>query len=199
MNPVCLDFHNTVDWTSGALDGERLDSYAHLVDWAARAGLLGDASRARLLEWADSDPGTARCFLASAHDLRQSIHHVFSAITAGRRPTSRDTARFNRFVHESLCAAFLEVGARGGRWWWNGAASLGGFLHRIAFDAAALLASDRIRRLRCCENAACGRLFLDESRSRTRRWCNKRVCGPMSAVHGSSDIVELRSYAARAR
>lgn len=44
-----------------------------------------------------------------------------------------------------------------------------------ALSAIALLAPEKIERIRICDN--CGWLFLDGSRNGSRRWCDMTVCG----------------------
>ena len=50
-------------------------------------------------------------------------------------------------------------------------------LHALALDAAELLQSELVARVRYCQNEACNWLFLDTSRSRTKRWCSAQGCG----------------------
>jgi len=40
-----------------------------------------------------------------------------------------------------------------------------------------LLTSDRLSAVRECAADDCAWLFLDESRNRSRRWCDMKVCG----------------------
>ncbi|MGH3319645.1 MAG: CGNR zinc finger domain-containing protein [Streptosporangiaceae bacterium] len=45
-----------------------------------------------------------------------------------------------------------------------------------------LLQSSDLAALRRCQNSACGWLFLDRSRSHTRRWCSSADCGNRERV-----------------
>jgi predicted RNA-binding Zn ribbon-like protein len=47
----------------------------------------------------------------------------------------------------------------------------------LAQATAALLTSPELSRLRLCEGAGCGWLFLDLSPNRSRRWCAMASCG----------------------
>ena len=49
----------------------------------------------------------------------------------------------------------------------------------LAWSAARLLDSPDLVRLKACH---CGRLFLDGSRNRSRRWCDKGECGNRANV-----------------
>lgn len=58
---------------------------------------------------------------------------------------------------------------------WNGSTPLAQVL---AASAVSILADSRERaRLRICEGADCGWLFIDESRAGRRRWCSMADCG----------------------
>lgn len=53
-------------------------------------------------------------------------------------------------------------------------------LSEIASSAAALMA--RHRTVKVCANPSCSWMFVDESRPRSRRWCNPGVCGSLVNV-----------------
>ena len=63
------------------------------------------------------------------------------------------------------------------REWTSTADGLQQVLFAVLTSAAELLASDRVRRVRECASADCTWLFVDESRNRSRRWCEMRACG----------------------
>jgi predicted RNA-binding Zn ribbon-like protein len=47
----------------------------------------------------------------------------------------------------------------------------------IAQAMAELVCVEEFSRVRRCEGGGCGRLFLDRTRGRARRWCSMSVCG----------------------
>lgn len=58
----------------------------------------------------------------------------------------------------------------------------------LADAGGTLIASDQVRLLRRCANTdTCVLMFLDSSRSHTRRWCSMELCGNRSkvAAHGA--------------
>jgi predicted RNA-binding Zn ribbon-like protein len=76
--------------------------------------------------------------------------------------------------------ARLIPGANGALAWdWEdegGSADL--MLWPIARSAADVLTSPReLARVRQCPGAGCGWVFLDETKNRSRRWCDMDVCG----------------------
>lgn len=47
----------------------------------------------------------------------------------------------------------------------------------LAMGLAELLVAGESRRLRTCASPTCREVFLDESRNRSRRYCDNRTCG----------------------
>lgn len=52
----------------------------------------------------------------------------------------------------------------------------------ITYSFAQLLCKPEIDRLKVCSNQNCEWVFLDESRNKTRRWCDSKVCGNIMKV-----------------
>ena len=61
-------------------------------------------------------------------------------------------------------------------------AILGPVLDPVVRSATDLLTSDAVTRIGCCADETCGWLFLDTTRSRTRRWCDMKQCGNRNKV-----------------
>lgn len=53
--------------------------------------------------------------------------------------------------------------------------------HRIVMSFAELASNYDVRRLKVCENPDCGWIFYDESKNRTRRWCDN-TCASLIKV-----------------
>lgn len=52
----------------------------------------------------------------------------------------------------------------------------------LAGSFGSLLRRSRPPRLKRCADESCRRAFVDETRSRTRRWCDSRTCGNRARV-----------------
>ncbi len=50
-------------------------------------------------------------------------------------------------------------------------------LNPIIHSAAEILVSDERKKVKPCADSACGWLFIDVSRNRSRRWCDMQDCG----------------------
>ena len=73
--------------------------------------------------------------------------------------------------------ATMEVGLKGVDWEWKSQNPVDSILWPIAQSAADLLTSPDLAAVRMCEAPDCAWLFLDQSRNRSRRWCDMKVCG----------------------
>jgi predicted RNA-binding Zn ribbon-like protein len=92
-----------------------------------------------------------------------------------------DLAALNRILAKSGARRGLIPTVRGYGWGWlDGAAEPERLLWPVAFSAARLLEGPDLGRLKGCDG--CGRLFLDASRNRTRRWCDMQGCGNRAKV-----------------
>jgi predicted RNA-binding Zn ribbon-like protein len=47
----------------------------------------------------------------------------------------------------------------------------------VVHDAAGLLTSQELKRVKKCADERCGWLFFDTSRNHSRRWCSMESCG----------------------
>jgi predicted RNA-binding Zn ribbon-like protein len=47
----------------------------------------------------------------------------------------------------------------------------------VAWSAAELLTSENLERIKRCVDDTCGWLFLDNTKNRSRRWCDMGDCG----------------------
>jgi predicted RNA-binding Zn ribbon-like protein len=180
MTPLtlCFDFANTVSWRTGEQPREKLTSYAGLLAWATRTGILPDRSMRQMLASAQRSPARAAAVLKRAVSVRESIYRTFAAIAAGRRVPMRDLMAVNHAIRESLSR--LEVASRAGGFSWQWAThpdALDQILWPIARSAAELLTSSDLERVRLCAGPGCGWLFLDRSRNRSRKWCDMSDCG----------------------
>ncbi len=111
--------------------------------------------------------------------MREAIYRVFAAIAQGKAPVAADVAAINDWAIEALKHRHLMRSSGGYRWEWQSDAShsLDRILWPIAIAAADLLTSEDVKQVRWCEAPECQWLFLDNSRNRSRRWCDMKICG----------------------
>ena len=173
-----LDFCNTTSGRETALRIEHLDTADHVLAWARHARVIGEAEAEALAGRALADPAFGRDLLGRALQLRDAIH-VAGAAIAARREAPFDTLGTLARIHAS-CVSRATLIARDGNFGWCWApqeAPVEAVLGPIAVSALQLLSHGDLSRLKQCCGAACGWLFLDTSKNKSRRWCEMEVCG----------------------
>ena len=175
---IFLDLANTVSWRAGPHPIDRLRDYGDFVEWARQARLI-DGREARALERnARRRPWQATAALRRVRALREAIYDVFTSRAGRRRPDAAAVDLLQREFRRALRHLGLAVRARGFALTWvtstDPLTRLLGLLARAAVDS---LISDDLTRLKVCRSPRCGWVFLDTTRSATRRWCDMKVCG----------------------
>ena len=132
----------------------------------------------------DSEPGDAAlsdAVVARTQRFRAALRRILEAEARGTGAASADLASLNRILSASGAKRGLIPTVRGYGWGWLGdGAGPERLLWPVAFSAARLLESPDLVRLKSCDG--CGRLFLDASHNRSRRWCDMQGCGNRAKV-----------------
>ena len=174
----CLDFVNTLDWRGTDQPVEFLHTYQDLVAWCRHVGALSDREAERLLQKAQTLVKEGSGILQDAVKLREIIYRIFSARADGRPVAKRDLAIFNQYLRETMKQSRIIQTKEGYYWDTAGDKSkLDCILNPIIRSAADLMVSGERHHLKKCGDGACGWLFLDTSRNKSRRWCEMSDCG----------------------
>ena len=174
----CLDFVNTLDWRGTDQPVEFLHSYDDLLAWSRHAGTISDGEAQRLSQRSKTDPSRAAAVLQDAIDLREAIYRIFKSTAEALQVTDADLMIFNQYLGAAM--QFLHIIQQKQEFIWNSQCDppkLEGVLNPLIRSAADLLVSGEHKRVKKCGDPACGWLFLDISRNRSRRWCDMRDCG----------------------
>lgn len=178
----CLAFVNTLDDRGSEQTTELLNEYSDLVAFAVQTGTLENADAHQLIALSESQPAGAEKALSRAVSLRELLYRVFSAVAAERDVAHADLSTFNRELRATLRNLELRMADGTIAWGWDSGTDLHRPLWPIVRSAADLLTSDEVGRVRECGAHDCGWLFFDESRNRSRRWCNMQTCGNRAKV-----------------
>ncbi len=178
-----LDFVNTRAWYVESPQSERFRTVDDVLAWGRECGMLDEEDVAEWRRTRSRDEAAAARFFASALETRAALHRVLHAVGVGA-PWAPDTPdvlrRFQERVSSAVARMRLEPADASRslvrRWAWDDPHA-NPLLSRLTVDAGALLTGERAERLRACGNDRCGWVFLDTSRTGTRRWCDMRVCG----------------------
>jgi predicted RNA-binding Zn ribbon-like protein len=174
----CLDFANTLDNRGSSNEVDLIPTYAHFALFAKQCGVFPAEEMYEIESLIRSFPQVAELGPAYAIHLRELIFEIFSAVAHGKAPTAAALKEFNRFVKEAAKHRVLIPQENGFRWKWADYGSEFSVLwFPFAWQAAHLLASDDLKLVRECASPTCSWLFLDKSKSHSRRWCDMKVCG----------------------
>ena len=172
-----LAFINTLSGRPTSAPVERLDSYEALVSWAQEQQVISGAAADRLGAEARRHPHQAAAVLARAKDFREALNGLAGAIDAGRQPN----AGVLKTIGECLAGAYANgrlVPHEGGlQWVASGEDDLDRVLWEIGRAAGRLVVSPRLARVRACAAHDCGWWFVDDTKNRSRRWCDMKLCG----------------------
>jgi len=175
---LCLDFVNTLDWRGTDTPQEFLHTFHDLVIWSRHAGIATKAETSQLLRLAGQAGSNAGQVLNRAIRLRETIYRLFSAAIAGHDPVEEDLNFFNQNL--SLSTKGLKITRTSDGYRWDNTLNkrqLDWILNPIIRSAADILVSDELKKVKACADPACGWLFIDISRNRSRRWCDMQDCG----------------------
>lgn len=174
----CLEFANTIHNSRVEDKGEELHAISDLLQWAKEAELLSSAEHERLAAHYKRKPREAAAALAKGTAIRDLLLSMFAGIANGRSVSSQRLSALNSALAQG--PGLLRVHKNSGRIkteWTSAADGLQQVLFAVLTSAAELLASDRLGRIRECASADCTWLFVDDSRNRSRRWCDMSACG----------------------
>ena len=172
-----LSFINTLSARPTDSPSERLGSYDDLVAWAREQHLVSAAAAERLAGEAKKHPHQAAAVLARAKDFREALNGLAAAIDTGKPPQ----ADVLKTIGECLAGAYANgrlVPHEGALQW---VASAEDDLERVLWEvgraAGRLVVSPRLARVRACAASDCGWWFVDDTKNRSRRWCDMTLCG----------------------
>ena len=175
---VALDLANTIDVRRAAEPRELLGSYDDLLNWARQCGLLSETDVQTLARESRKRAQASARALRRAIALRETIFGMFEAAAEGRRISAEALRRFETLVHDAASRRSLSTDGTSVRWIWRVRENdLDWFLWPVIEAAADLLTSDRLGRVRVCQDPICAWLFIDHSPRGNRRWCDMSVCG----------------------
>jgi len=174
---ACLALVNSIVWRRSEAPIEVLTDYGRLAELIGEAGWLADT--AGLERAAAADPVAAERALARAVALRETLFRLFSAVAAGEPADEVDRQSLNDAMAEALPHVRLDRELKG---IWDDPTALDLPRWQAAASAGRLLTVEDLSRVKQCPGERCGWVFIDDSRNRSRRWCEPNQCGNRERV-----------------
>jgi predicted RNA-binding Zn ribbon-like protein len=177
---LVLNFVNTAGGYRPERTNEHLHAYEDFLAFAEQAGAIAAEQARRLAAEARRRPREAAVALQELIALREGLYDLFLAVAQERPPPAAEVDRLNRALASALMHRRVVRRDGGFALGWEESAALDSPLWPMVADAAELLAEGNLARVKVCgahEDAECSWLFLDRTKSGTRRWCSMRDCG----------------------
>lgn len=180
-----LDYLNTCDGrrpgTSLREVVDKLSSLEDVVHWFRHAGLIDAQEYERCLQQVQSASWHRVAALERLVGFRESLYRLLLPVALGHPADQGRLDALNEVLISTASQRMLVSTPMGALWRWRACESLEtmiqGFIGRMAVEAATLLTSPDLARLKACATPDCDWLFLDTSKNGRRRWCQMNVCG----------------------
>ncbi|MGI8552546.1 MAG: CGNR zinc finger domain-containing protein [Dehalococcoidia bacterium] len=190
---LCLAYANTLSWRGSARPAEKLHDLAGLLGWIEQSAGAGARATEATRDPAHDDQKTVLRIFAEAIVMREVIFRIFSAVAAGARIRDQDFVALKRALAEAPTRNQLE--RVGDSYAWRVERlrlSVPDILAPVLWSAADLVLNAQHRRIRQCANEQCLWLFVDQSKSGSRRWCDMTSCGNRAKARRHYSKMKLR-------
>jgi predicted RNA-binding Zn ribbon-like protein len=175
---LCLDFANTVDDRPTSNPKSRLKEYADLLAFGVQSGVLSASEEREAATLETNRPRYAAALYRRAIAMRERMFRIFSATARNSKPPLKDILALNTVFRTVNARAAVLPEGEGFAWMWQDKKNIADrLLWEIIRSAMHLLTSDETKLVRQCAGDDCGWLFIDNSRSSNRRWCEMKTCG----------------------
>ena len=173
---LCLDFVNTVQTRKKNACHEYFTDYACFLEWCLKVDIVAPKEVKAFEKVMEHSPASA---ISAYHHVilaRELLYKLFSARAEGK-PVEDDVLNdFNELLSEAMRHIGFENAKEGLKeHWLNPENNVVAPLWNVVKSAYDILTAPESKYVKEC--SACGWLFLDRSRTHTRRWCNPLECG----------------------
>ena len=115
--------------------------------------------------------------------LRTDLAKIVASLIAGDYPKDKDLRILNQYLRFAEARPLLELSDRVFQLREErGRAGIEGLLGYLARNFAETLAFGELDRIKICANPDCHWVMYDESKNKTRRWCEANACGNLMKV-----------------
>jgi predicted RNA-binding Zn ribbon-like protein len=140
--------------------------------------VLDDATLEDAGQWVTVCETEAAAWFAGAIKIREALFGIFSAIAAAT-PVDPECLRALGTALASVPSRDCLIATSPGFAWSLALKrpAIDVLLAPVLWSAGDLMVSTGANRVRCCANDECLWLFIDESKTNSRRWCDMGSCG----------------------
>jgi len=182
---LCLDYANTRYWRGTETPTDQLNGIGDVVAWCRKSALITESVAEGAGRWWEERPARAASDFLEAIALREAVYGVFRAVAGGEEPPPDAMLALNAALAHAPTRLGIERQA--GHFSWRvpraSEPTAAALLAPVVWSGTELLLGSRLSRVRHCANERCLWLFLDDSKSGTRRWCSMSACGNRAKAH----------------
>ena len=177
-----LAFVNTLSSRPTGAPVERLVSYDALVEWAREQHLVSAAAAERLAAEGKRHPHQAASVLGRAREFREALNSLAESIEKDRQPQAAVLDTISDYLASAYANGRLVPHDGGLQWVASAEDAVERILWEIGRAAGRLILSPRLSKIRACAASDCGWWFVDDTKNRSRRWCDMKLCGNREKV-----------------
>lgn len=183
-----LDLVNTVSgWNRDPEDW--VPDIASFLVWAHMCHLLDTREKNEAARRADAAPVAADRVLASLKELRFALWALIDSLEHRKPAKPGDLSVINEWARRLTLSGQVIVNSNKLDFAFNRDISVLELpALRVTAAALSLLKNPPAVRIKTCPGQNCGWKFLDQSKNKSRRWCDMSVCG---------NVAKARKYRAR--
>jgi len=171
-----------LDFVNSELGLRRVDAlrdFDTMVRWLETAVVLDGERSASIRRRAQQQPAGAAAALVDARRVRAALRALAERGSISERVRADGLLEINRVLGRSAGTRRLELRSDGTfvRSFVPVGDAFAGLVIPIVESAADALVLGELARVRRCADPRCGRVFLDNTKNRRRRWCDMATCG----------------------
>ena len=191
---LALDFTNTESGRGGAKHLDHLQTADDLLVWAAHAKIISAKGASQAQGIVKDQNKLAKHLITRGKSLRETLYQINSYVVAGQQPAEKLLCCLTATHAKMLATATLTPNGDNYGWTWrpkNGLAAA--ILGPIALSALNLLVDADFSRIKQCHSNHCGWLFYDNTKNKSRQWCDMSVCGNRAKASALRARIRLES------
>jgi predicted RNA-binding Zn ribbon-like protein len=175
-----LDLVNTVSgWNRDPEDW--VPDIASFLIWAHMCHLLDTREKNEAARRPDASPVAAERVLASMKELRFALWALLDSLEHRKPAKPGDLSVMNEWARRLAFSEQVIVARNKLDFAFNRDISVLEFpALRVTAAALSLLKNPPAARIKTCPGRNCGWKFLDQSKNKSRRWCDMSVCGNLA-------------------
>ncbi len=189
-----LDYLNTCD---GRRPGtglrevvDKLSNLEDIVHWFFHAGIIDAQEHQHCMAVVARSSWHTLTAFQQLIDFREALYRLLLPMALDDDTDPASLHGLNQALADTADQRLLVLTPAGVIWRWRVGEDLSsmtaGFIGRLAVQAATLLTSGDLARLKACATPDCDWLFLDTSKNGRRRWCQMNICGAREKIKRAS-------------